>query len=280
MGQFDKISTQQPPQPTAECLLQVHSAFLSPIRLCRHMQAYRDWDVKLYDWQSQCSMFADAEGMKYTLRRLMPTVGCEADAIAFTEEAQEMFSASAAPAISPDGGYTHAPAGLERKDVHKATAEHTFPLSTGQRVRMVHVLKRMGRDQNWRLMNVEVHRERYNDAYNGRRELAGCGGGMDPFATSPALDVGVLEGGWIAEGLRFGPNGAVEAVNGEPWSFEALKNVIGLPLGTWSAGVVVGEDADLAAGVVLDDGRVKVARQVTKGGTLATAELLTLRKAA
>eukprot|EP00884_Botryococcus_braunii_P000317 jgi/Botrbrau1/10286/Bobra.0120s0008.1 len=51
-------------------------------------QAYRDWDMQLYDWQAQCSMLADDRGLGYLTRRLMPTVGCEADAIAFEEERQ------------------------------------------------------------------------------------------------------------------------------------------------------------------------------------------------
>lgn len=51
-------------------------------------QAYRDWDLQLYDWQVQCSMLANEKGLQYVTRRLMPTVGCEADAIAFEEQRQ------------------------------------------------------------------------------------------------------------------------------------------------------------------------------------------------
>ena len=43
-------------------------------------QEFRDWEVRLVDWQTQCSMLATAEGVTYSLKRLMPTVGCEADA--------------------------------------------------------------------------------------------------------------------------------------------------------------------------------------------------------
>ena len=43
-------------------------------------QEFRDWEVRLVDWQTQCSMLATDEGVTYSLKRLMPTVGCEADA--------------------------------------------------------------------------------------------------------------------------------------------------------------------------------------------------------
>ena len=38
--------------------------------------AYREWDVQLYDWQTQCSSQALLdEGLRLSLKRLMPTVG-------------------------------------------------------------------------------------------------------------------------------------------------------------------------------------------------------------
>lgn len=36
--------------------------------------------------QTQCSTLAEGSTLRRTLKRLMPTVGCEADAVAFTEE--------------------------------------------------------------------------------------------------------------------------------------------------------------------------------------------------
>jgi hypothetical protein len=38
-------------------------------------QAYRDWGVEIFDWQSQSSMLADAAGLTANNRRMMPTVG-------------------------------------------------------------------------------------------------------------------------------------------------------------------------------------------------------------
>ena len=42
--------------------------------------AYREWDVHLYDWQTQCSVQAlqGGEGLRVSLKRLMPSVGVRA----------------------------------------------------------------------------------------------------------------------------------------------------------------------------------------------------------
>ena len=37
--------------------------------------AYREWEVQLHDWQTQCSVEASPAGLAYTLKRLLPTVG-------------------------------------------------------------------------------------------------------------------------------------------------------------------------------------------------------------
>lgn len=51
------------------------SLLKQPACLPAHLQAYRDWCVEIFDWQSQSSMLADAEGLTATNRRMMPTVG-------------------------------------------------------------------------------------------------------------------------------------------------------------------------------------------------------------
>ena len=49
----------------------------TPEELPPHLvpEAYREWGVQLHDWQTQCSAEAAADGLRYTLKRLMPTVG-------------------------------------------------------------------------------------------------------------------------------------------------------------------------------------------------------------
>ncbi|KAH7618930.1 hypothetical protein NADE_005778 [Nannochloris sp. 'desiccata'] len=253
-------------------------------------QAYRDWEVQLYDWTSQCSMLADATGLQYTLRRLMPTVGCEADAVAFTEDLQAMFTPGGA-AITALGGYSTGPfADLSSKDLFKAQSEHCFPLeAAGQRIRIVHNFKRMGPEGVWKVLSVEVHRERRDGPHNGRRELAGCGGGMDTFSQTPVVEISSLKGMWkVIEGFRHvAVDGQQDAKVGYTAGVDtstridiaSLPGLIGLRLGAWSSAQIVGDaDVEIVAGLLLPNGKMKAVRQSIKNGKLNTTELMTLEK--
>lgn len=45
-------------------------------------EAFREWEVKVFDWQTQCPTLAQPHDFTlfYKLIKLLPTVGCEADA--------------------------------------------------------------------------------------------------------------------------------------------------------------------------------------------------------
>lgn len=48
--------------------------------------AYREWGIDLFDWQTQSSSCIRNGRLEITTKRLFPTQGCEADAVAFEEE--------------------------------------------------------------------------------------------------------------------------------------------------------------------------------------------------
>ena len=50
------------------------------------LERRREWGIKVLDWHTQHSTRADDGGLSSKLKRLMPIVGCEADAVAFEEE--------------------------------------------------------------------------------------------------------------------------------------------------------------------------------------------------
>ena len=159
--------------------------------------------MTLYDWQSQCSVWADEASLSMVHRRMMPTVGCEADAIAFTEDGQQLFPADGGSnTIAADGSYSTGPLDLSSTD-HTAAFQHCLGLGQGQRIRVVHKLQRMGTETCWRVAEIEVHREQWDGPWTGKLELSGCGGGMDGFAQSPALDGSALEGSWTASGVQY-----------------------------------------------------------------------------
>ncbi len=184
---------------------------------CSLSQAYRDWGVELFDWQSQSSMLADEGGLTATDRRMMPTVGacslalpaadeeevqavawvnrcrsmlchapqylqylldlaypagCEADAIAYTQDARQLFSTGPAgppPTVAADGSYSTGAFDVSAADCHKAAFEACLMLPCqpgGQqhRLRLVHNLARLGAERRWQLQDVELHWERFGAA--------------------------------------------------------------------------------------------------------------------
>ncbi len=250
-------------------------------------QAYRDWDVQLYDWQSQCSINSTETGLMCVTRRMMPTVGCEADAIAFTEEAPEdLISGNSNAFFSAHGLSTQSPGpAMADEKSFDCKAEHILTLGNGQRIRMVHLLKKMGPERQWRVQGIEVHVEKKDSEYHGRRELTGCGGGMDPFAKTEALSIDQVTatfgaGRSTASGSKL--NGTV--VTGDAWDLRTSvgegMTLVGLPKRCWTAfSCERAGDGRVAlrifAGALKEDGKsMVVASQMSWDGAIAEADLL------
>ncbi|EFN58401.1 hypothetical protein CHLNCDRAFT_140331 [Chlorella variabilis] len=240
-------------------------------------------------------MLADAEGLTATNRRMMPTVGCEADAIAYTQAACKLFQSSTdtgAATVAPDGSYSQGPHDISAADCTKAALEQCLVVEPRRRrLRVVHNLRRTGGEGRWVLDSVEVHNERYDSPYRGKVELSGCGGGMKAFAGDQRLAAEAVQGSWEASGVRYSVDGDAsgqcsrEAVSGEGWSAEDVvaTGLLLHPLQAWSACDIRGEDVTVTAGVLLDEGgsSMAVATRRLVAGRLVAAELLTLtRKAA
>jgi hypothetical protein len=222
------------------------------------------------------------------------SAGCEADAIAFTSDACQLFDGArgAASTVAPDGSYSHGPSDISAPECIKAALEQCLVLQPLQRrLRVVHNLQRMGAERQWRLESVEVHQERYESPHHGKIELLGCGGGMKGFATGACLAADALQGSWTASGVRYsidasstssGSGGlAAAVVEGEAWSAAGLQGLLLHPLQAWSCCSVEGDDVSVAAGVLLEEGGASMAVVTRRlvAGRLVAAELLTLTRA-
>ncbi|KAK9823574.1 hypothetical protein WJX72_003936 [[Myrmecia] bisecta] len=243
-------------------------------------QAFREWGVELYDWQSQCSMLASDSGLQYTLRRMMPSVGCEADATAFTEEAQHSLKTATeqtgeAKTIMPNGSYSIGPRRLEGT----ARIESCLFTAEKQRIRMIHLLKQRPQSQDWALDSLELHHERWDSPHTGRQELAGCGGGMPAFANKARVTAEQVSGAWKVEEHRaysLTADGAFEvsaASIGEVRQHDNSEGRLLLPLGACSIVRGSGGDLRVVAGVVSDAGKMHVAARAYKAGQLQRVEL-------
>lgn len=158
---------------------------------------YSNWDITLYDWQSQSSMLPTTSGVKHLFKRILPTVGCEADAQTFREESSNLFQD--APRIQhpilDDGSYSTM-SSMTLTDAKTLHCEHSFMLSSKKRLRVVQHMRSPAAEQPWQLASIELHNERYDQPYNGGAQLSGCGGGMNNIAEQKRLDASVLQQHW------------------------------------------------------------------------------------
>uniref|UniRef100_A0A7S0WYN7 Uncharacterized protein n=1 Tax=Chlamydomonas leiostraca TaxID=1034604 RepID=A0A7S0WYN7_9CHLO len=248
--------------------------------------AYRQWGVELYDWQTVVSSRALPEQpgqLELVCRRMMPTVGCEADAVAFTEErsggaasSNGAAAATAAPALrlvvtEADGSYIAAPASLPSEGnaaVEVCMVRGASGEGKAQRVRVVHQLRRNWQSMEWMLAGVDVHNERCDGPYRGLVELCGCGGGMSPFGTTDRVAASQVEGSW----RTVSSTGA-----GEPGSASAAgSEAVLLPLGLWMRSSVQGAEGEVAieVGTLMPGGsQRKLARVAFKSGQLAHSQM-------
>ncbi|KAL4853434.1 hypothetical protein ACK3TF_005571 [Chlorella vulgaris] len=236
-------------------------------------------------------MLATQQDLTAISRRMMPTVGCEADAIAYTQDACKLFdtsaSGAAAPTVAADGSFSYGPAGgdMSPADCFKAALEQCLVMQPRRRrLRVVHNLRRVGAAGTWELDSVELHQERYESPHHGKVELLGCGGGMKGFAANERLAAEELQGRWAARGVRYLVDGGdcrCHAVSGETWSAEGLAAgaLMLLPLKVWSACNIQGDGISVAAGVLLDEpGSMALVTRKLVAGRLVAAELLTLQR--
>lgn len=247
-----------------------------------------------------------SSGLSTTSRRMMPTVGCEADAIAFTEESQLLFSSTSCSqaTITADGAYTCGPdVDLTSQDpaVAKATLEVCIPVGNDvkkankpQRIRVIFVLKRVSVDSNWYVEGIMLHKERWDAPFNGRRELAGCGGGMDPMAQGVKVklekELSPSSLKWkVVDGVVYESGSVLKEVEeGRAWDMvgesEEEKDgwvVVGLPLGCWAAWRVGDERSvvEVEVGVVLKEGKLmRVGKRKVSDAVVVEASMLSLKQ--
>lgn len=159
---------------------------------------YSDWDITLYDWQSQCSMLPTSSGIQCLTKRIMPTVGCEADAQTFLQESRSLFEAPPADSshsVLRNGTYSTSNC-LSLSDAQALRCEHCIMLGEQHRIRLVQHLTSAKATEPWQLASVELHHERYDQPYNAGAQLSGCGGGMNNFAEHDTLDASRLQQEW------------------------------------------------------------------------------------
>lgn len=178
-------------------------------------EAFREWEVQLFDWQTQCPTLAQPESpnLSYKLIRLLPTVGCEADA-ATRYSVDERIAGGGESMVSGfayngDGCYVAVwevgKGGLELEHclVGKEDGE--------VRVRVLMVVKVEG-EGLLRLERIRVFSEAWDGPWRNGEQMGGCAIKESGFALGEKMVVGDVVGTWEGRSLgvaRVGSDGKV-----------------------------------------------------------------------
>ncbi|CAL4928821.1 unnamed protein product [Urochloa decumbens] len=166
-------------------------------------EAYREWGVRVFDWQTQCPTLADPAtpcALHYRLVRLLPTVGCEADAATVhTSHRRHASSASAfAYAAAAAGGGASYVAAWPRGPAPVLEVEHCVARPGGAEVARVRVVQTVALGKEPRLRGIKVFSEQWYGPFRNGEQLGGCAVREAAFAAGEKLDVNEVIGEWEA----------------------------------------------------------------------------------
>ncbi|CAN6554441.1 unnamed protein product [Malus baccata var. baccata] len=164
--------------------------------------AYREWEVKVFDWQTQCPTLAnpDEHILLYKNIELLPTVGCEADAATRYRIIEKNIGGQSnevsAFAYQSSGCYVSV-LPIQDKGTYKLLElEYCLinPQDKESRVRMIQVIRI--ENQKMLLENIRVYCENWYGPFRDGDQLGGCAIRDSAFASTAALEASEVVGTW------------------------------------------------------------------------------------
>ncbi|XP_031476674.1 uncharacterized protein LOC116248171 isoform X2 [Nymphaea colorata] len=186
-------------------------------------EAFKEWEVKVFDWQTQCPTLAETEKpvLVYKVIKLLPTVGCEADA-ATRHSIDERWVGGTNNSVSSfayhhNGCYVAVWPINDKRSANTSKLlelEHCLvdPGNQESRVRIVLVVQMIengGKGSSMvKLRNVRVFREQWYGPFRNGDQLGGCSIREPAFASTEVLQNEELIGTWESHEFasRFGNN--------------------------------------------------------------------------
>lgn len=165
--------------------------------------AFREWDVQVFDWQTQCPTLADEKGsflLTYKMIKLLPTVGCEADAATRHSVGERIVGGpdnqASAFAFDSSGSFVAVWALDELGEQKIIELEHCLvdPRDKEARMRVIQVIR--VEEGSMRLEKIKVFSEHWDGPFRNGELLGGCAIGETAFAASAKVDVSEVIGVW------------------------------------------------------------------------------------
>ncbi|KAL7125557.1 hypothetical protein ABFS83_14G125300 [Erythranthe nasuta] len=237
-------------------------------------EAYREWEVKVFDWQTQCPTLADQNqsSLIYKTIKLLPTVGCEADAATrySIHERSVTQPHTSAFAYQSTGCYVALwPSSIasNKFNISKSKSievEHCLinPSDKESRVRIIQVLEQ---SSEMKLKSISVFVEQWYGPFRNGDQLGGCAIRDSAFAATQPLKAPQLSGVWEARTavatFHTSTNNMIQQV-GDECACKSIRNddggLILLPKQLWCSLKKSSEDKMetwCEVGWLLDEGR-------------------------
>eukprot|EP00232_Nephroselmis_pyriformis_P018149 CAMPEP_0182896176 /NCGR_PEP_ID=MMETSP0034_2-20130328/26117_1 /TAXON_ID=156128 /ORGANISM="Nephroselmis pyriformis, Strain CCMP717" /LENGTH=378 /DNA_ID=CAMNT_0025030035 /DNA_START=32 /DNA_END=1168 /DNA_ORIENTATION=+ len=196
--------------------------------------AFKEWEVKVFDWLCQSSVRIKDGVMTSTLTRLLPTVGCEADA-STVHDKRAVEAQAAELAFTSTGSYSRGPTSLQYGgpggEVEHCFVDDTAEGVKGKRVRARVVQKLLGNGEGYGCVSIGGFIEEWEGEFNYGASLASCGSQKSPLSSLPRMASDDVAAVWTAEVSSFEGGVFSEGV-GQAERFSA--DTLCLPGGLWS----------------------------------------------
>ncbi|KAK7270561.1 hypothetical protein RIF29_23791 [Crotalaria pallida] len=162
-------------------------------------EAYREWEVKVFDWQTQCPTLAQPEDriLEYKTIQLLPTVGCEADAATRYSIGERKIggddSGVTAFAYQSSGSYV----AVWQKNDNLLELEYCLisPQDFESRVRIIQQINVID-NTKLVLQSIKVFREQWYGPFRNGEQLGGCAIRDSAFASTAPLIASEVSGVW------------------------------------------------------------------------------------
>ncbi|PIN15712.1 hypothetical protein CDL12_11648 [Handroanthus impetiginosus] len=168
-------------------------------------EAYREWEVKVFDWQTQCPTLAQSHdngpSLKYKTVMLLPTVGCEADAATtYSIQERDLTAHHYSPLAYQSTGCYVALWPVITNQINGANKsielEHCLidPRDKQSRVRIIQVLELQ--ESALKLQNIRIFVEQWYGPFRNGDQLGGCAIRDSAFAATQPLKGSQVSGVW------------------------------------------------------------------------------------
>lgn len=179
-------------------------------------ETYREWEVKVFDWQTQCPTLAEPKErvLQYKSIQLLPTVGCEADAATqySVDERKVGEGISGLNAFAYQSSGSYVAVWQKKEDLLELECCMINPQDCESRVRIIqfiHVLN----NTEMVLQGIRVFREQWYGPFRNGDQLGGCAIRDSAFASTAPMIASDVAGIWkgSAAVATFGTRNTVSA---------------------------------------------------------------------